>query len=286
MKYKSLYLSVLFLAVMLTGCQRDLLDISIDGGTTGNIGRITFTTTRADGVVSLAIHAPAEARSYLWIDLNADGVRAEDGQEDVTNFDSYQDYTLAKGVKKITIYGNVTYLGCASNQLTEVNVSEALALEKLNCPLNQLTSIDVSKNTALTHLDCSENKLSTRNVSSNAALSSLWCFNNQLSSLDVSGNQNLTFLDCSGNKLTSLDVSSNTELIRLLCYNNALTALDLSKNDWLNRLWLFGNAFDEKNIDLLIQTLKESSGGELWLSTKTPNREWSDLITAKGWTLK
>lgn len=40
---------------------------------TGSEGVITLTTNSTDGVLSLAVDAPREARPAVWVDLNGDG---------------------------------------------------------------------------------------------------------------------------------------------------------------------------------------------------------------------
>ena len=58
----------------------------------------------------------------------------------------------------------LTYLNCAHNNLTSLNISNNTALDTLLCQINQLTSLDVSQNTALTFLYCSENQLISLDV--------------------------------------------------------------------------------------------------------------------------
>ncbi len=163
-------------------------------------------------------------------------------------------YTLTS--QTVTIQGDVTWLYCNGNQLTDLDVSKNTALTVLVCSNNQLTALDLSHNTALTWLNCDENKLTALDLShntalkslncsynqltaldvSNTALTQLWCFKNQLTALDLSQNTALTWLDCDGNQLTTLDVSKNTALTKLLCNTNQLTALDVSKNTALTSL--------------------------------------------------
>ena len=111
----------------------------------------------------------------------------------------YVTYKLTS--QTVTIRGDVTFLGCSSNQLTALDVSKNTVLEKLYCYNNQLTALDVSKNTALTMLWCFTNRLTALDVSKNTALTALYCHNNQLKALDVSKNTKLGTLNCRGNQI-------------------------------------------------------------------------------------
>lgn len=263
-----IFITFIVLATMMTGCMNEEIEglTSPTEPTTGVRSIITLTTDRVDGIVKLSIDAPENKRSQLWIDLNGDGVRAEDGTEDISVFNTYKDYSLAPGLKTIALHGDITYLAGASNKLTAIDVSGNPFLTTLNTPLNKLTELDVSKNSALTHLDCSGNNINKLDVSQNRALVSLWAFNNNLTQLNVSSNTGLAFLDCSSNKLNSLDVSENRELVRLIGFNNQLTSLDISQNDKLNRLWLFGNSFPHNEIERITSKMKEMGKVDLWIA--------------------
>lgn len=248
MRYKYLHLFIILLGLGVTACQNDFIEgVEVNDIKNESVSVITMKTQRTDGIINLSIDAPAHDRFGVWIDLDGNKTRAEDGSEDVTLFNHYQDYTLAAGVKSIDVFGDITYLGAASNVITDIDISGNLFLSMLNVPLNQLETINLSANTALEKLDVSGNKIAALDVSSNTKLESLWVFNNELSMLDVSNNINLNFLDCSGNTLSSLDLSNNLQLVRLLAYNNQLNSIDISQNVKINRLWLFGNPFTDEN---------------------------------------
>jgi len=91
------------------------------------------------------------------------------------------------------------------------------ALTYLNCAYNQLTELDVSANTALINLYCHNNQLTGLDLSNNILLQNMTCSDNQLTSLNVSANTALTYISCSSNHLTSLDLSKNTALTALNC---------------------------------------------------------------------
>ena len=289
MNHRYLYLLVVLLGMVMIGCESDFVDgVKVDDtkSESANGSVITMVTHRIDGIISLSIDSPAQDRYGVWVDLDGDGKRAEDGSEEVSVFNSYQEYTLAAGVKTVTVHGDITYLGAASNELAEIDVSGNPLLTTLNMSLNNIKVIDLSANTALERLDVSDNNIASLNVSSNKSLESLWVFNNQLSSLELSNNSNLAFLDCSGNALNTLDVSKNAELVRLLCYNNQLTALDVERNIKLSHLWSFGNRMSEIEMESLISTLRSVAGGDLWLSIEPLGEAMQASASKKGWTVQ
>ena len=275
---------IIILVTTLTSCIQDdfeISDVGIPQNESGSI--ISFTTVRNDGIISLSVDAPVKDRSGIWIDLNNDGIRTEDGSENIKNFNVYQDYHISTGVNKISIHGDCSYLGAASNELTAIDVSNNPFLKTLNIPLNRLVSLELSKNIALINLDCSENSLISLNLSQNKSLESLWVFNNQLCALNVTNNIDLTFLDCSGNQLIALDITKNSELIHLLCYNNQLRSLDISHNNKLNQLWTFNNSLSANETEFIITSLQKVLQGDLWISNKPINNEQIKILTDKGW---
>lgn len=281
-------LLVALLSTVIVSCQQDLPDTGFKVGDleTESGSVVTLKSGRTDGVISLSIDAPALDRLGVWIDLDGDGKRAEDGTENVTLFNAYQDYTLVPGVSEIAIYGDITYLAAAGNELTSIDVSGSSYLTTLNVPMNNLTAVNVSQNTMLQRLDVSDNGISALIVSANTELVSLWCFNNQLAALDVAANSSLEYLDCSGNQLANLDISTNTQLSRLLVYNNQLIALDISKNPVLNRLWAFGNPLGDTEAENIVSALRSATNGDLWLTEEPLGQILQASAIEKGWEVQ
>lgn len=274
MKQRYLYCTVMLLGLLVTNCQQDLLrDFHSDHRRKDDVSIVSMVTERADGILRLSIDAPAPDRADVWIDLNGDGLRACDGAEEVKVFNTYRDYPLASGVKKIAIHGNITYLAATSNRISEVNVSGNPYLVVLNLSANDLTEIDLSHNIALKSVDISNNKIHLLDISTLSDIVSLWCFNNKLKSLDLLENSMLTDLDCSGNELNTLDISANGKLKRILAYNNQLETLDISKNPLINRLWLFGNLFCETEKRSLVSAFGNRIYSDLWLTEEVPYDE-------------
>ena len=167
----------------------------------------------------------------------------------------------------------LTKLDVWGNDLTSLNVLGCTALTDLNCVANELTSLDVSQNTALQNLNCWGNDLTSLDVSKNTALKSLSCYSNQLTSLNVSNNTALIALYCGNNQLTELDVSNNTTLTTLECHTNQLTELDVSNNTALTTLNCSSNPLMELDVsnNAALTTLNCSSNqlSELDVSNNT-----------------
>ena len=207
-----------------------------------------FIGAKADVEINETTFPDEEFRNWvLRQSYGVDGVLTEEETANVTRIMVVggRDIQSLKGIEYFTA---LTYLNCASNHLTALDVSKCTKLEVLYCDWNQLTSLDVSKNTALKDLACGANPLTTLDVSMNAELTDLACGQSQLTSLDVSQNTALTYLSCNSNQLTSLDVSKNTALINLSCQSNQLTSLDVSKNSVLKRLICKDNQLTSLNV--------------------------------------
>ena len=144
--------------------------------------------------------------------------------------------------EEIGVFGNLEYLNCVGNGITNLDLSKNVALTYLNCAqdgrglYNQLTSLDLSKNTALAELHCEYTKLKSLIISNCTKLTWITCQANELTKLDLSNNTELTTIACYYNQLTSLDLTKNTALIELNCSSNELTNLDLSMNMALTKL--------------------------------------------------
>ncbi len=192
---------------------------------------MTLTSEENSIKLKLTTKTPADEKN-VWIDLNDNG-KKDDGEK-VTNFEMYVTYT--KIAKTVTLYGNITELGCSNNNLTSINVSPNTKLEKLYCSKNKLTSLDVKNSTNLKVLWCDQNQLTSLDVKNNTKLERLWCDENQLTSLDLKNNAELEELGCYKNQLTSLDVKNSTNLKILLCDKNQLTSLDVKNNTKLEKL--------------------------------------------------
>jgi len=201
----------------------------------------TMTLKTANAAVSIILRGSGTA-SIAWGDGKNNSITLSKSDETCTH-----NYT-ASTARTITITGNVTYMECAMNRLTDLDVSGNTLLEYLNCSTNQLTSLNVSGLTKLTgllcfqncisnlnvsgctqlsNIQCQVNKLTTLNLTGLTKLNILVCASNTLKSLDLSAFPNLTYLQCDGCELTSLNISRCTKIQDLYCNCNKLTNLDL-----------------------------------------------------------
>ena len=130
----------------------------------------------------------------------------------------------------IESFTSLTFLYCANNLLTSLDVSQNTLLKNLDCFNNQLSSLICSGATTLEYLNCNVNVLYSLDLSQNNMLKNLYCRGNQLTSLDLSNNTILSQLYCSSNQLTNLNLSNNTALSIVECTNNQLTSLDVTQN--------------------------------------------------------
>lgn len=166
-------------------------------------------------------------------DTDQDGEISYAEAAEVTEVDcsgTYVERGSISSLEGIQYFPSLTVLSCEYNQISSLDISRNVQLERLDLKGNALESIDVSRNTALEFLDCGENQLAALEVSSNTNLTVLNCQSNQLTDLDVSKNADLIALDCSANQLASLDVRANVNMKQLGCASNQLTALDISRN--------------------------------------------------------
>ncbi|MBO4826478.1 MAG: hypothetical protein J5506_04490, partial [Prevotella sp.] len=116
-----------------------------------------------------------------WVlkqDYGKDGVLTDDEIASVTKIMVL--FSNIENLKGIEYFTALTYLQCAGNQLSSLDVSKNTALEWLYCDENQLTSLDVSHNTALKWFSCSDNLLTSLDVSQNLSLTFLVCFSNRI----------------------------------------------------------------------------------------------------------
>jgi hypothetical protein len=162
-----------------------------------------------------------------------------------------------------TLNGNSTLTDVDTNNDGEIQITEALAVDRLYverwsiyslegiasfinlqilyCGSNQLTTLDVQGLTNLTQLFCFENHLTTLNVLGLTNLQYLECFYNQLTTLDVRGLTNLQALNLKGNQLSSLNVHGLMNLQYLDCFDNQLTTLDVQGCSNLQTLYCDNN---------------------------------------------
>ena len=175
----------------------------------------------------------------------------------------------------IRFYGDrstLTYLMCAFNEITSLDVRRNKELVRLDCGVNllsvldvrkctklvslgclncQITTLDLSFNKELSNVVCDSNRLIVLNLGENLALKSLSCIGGQLSALDLSGCPNLKTLHCKNNQIYALNISNSSILQFLSAENNRLMSLDVSRNFSLYQITCFDNPFIRDTVALL-----------------------------------
>ena len=287
MKYYQAYLTLSFFGLLLSSsCRKD----KTPAGHGPQVEKIVMTKAADDNTEwQLNIDAATANRAEIWIDLNNNGSR--DNGESVTKFgmELTDKITFPLGTSRTAaIYGRVTGLGCAGNELTKLDVMNP-GLQELDCAFNRLKELNLSVNSALESLDCSYNELNTLDVSGSAGLKNLSGMYNLLKTLDLSKNAALVTLSCLKNELISLNLSQNAALEILNLYNNRLTALDLSHNKAIREVDISRNMLSNSSTLQLIASLPlrtAANKGQLYLryttmegnSTPAP----SDISVAKS----
>ena len=135
----------------------------------------------------------------------------------------------------------VSQLLPAWNSIADLTgIEDFTSLTYLNCAGNLLTTLDVSNNTSLIALYCYDNQLTNLDVSIHTQLTDLFCDNNQLSSLDVSNNSLLIDFQCGDNLLSSLDIrNGNNQNFYAISMNNnpVLTCINVDNDIWSSNNW-------------------------------------------------
>jgi hypothetical protein len=226
----------------------------------GDGSAIETKTGYGDNACVLA-HTYAEEKEYTVI--VASGENCE-----FTKFDCSGAYT----------YNNeIGQWGWINNQVSNLTLTNCLALQVLDCYDNQLQSLDLTGYSSLTELSCGMNQLTSLDASGCSALQVLGCSNNQLTNLDVSGYPALRRLSCNNNQLTNLDVSSCPALVSLFCYENQLPLSDLfAAHSLIN---------DENSQGLGTQNLQPQSaiiGQELFADQSVFNGIFTKYIVRKN----
>ncbi|GAA4885187.1 hypothetical protein GCM10023311_04740 [Flaviramulus aquimarinus] len=159
--------------------------------------------------------------------------------------------TDLNGLFNITGTDNLIKLLCASNSISNLDITPNKKLETLDCADNNLNGLDISLNDKLKILNCSNNNLTGLNISNNIILKELNCNSNQISNLTSynTNNTTLKIMSCNNNALSDLEVDTCLGLTTLNCRSNSLEGLDLGFNTALEILDISNNAI--RDIDLV-----------------------------------
>ena len=210
------------------------------------------------------------------------GINVEWGDDTVSNI-SCEENKDAEGIVKLThTYAStgkykievkspyITYLDVSSNDIIEIDLSNALGLSELNISENRLEYLDVSNCNLLDRLNCRSNYLSAINVTQSnismlecsdnnltflavpETIQKLYVNNNELeatsnlSNFNLSGFSDLSILECSGNKISTLTLEGCNSLITLNCEDNFINEMLLTDCVLLEELYC-----DENEISTL-----------------------------------
>ena len=189
-------------------------------------------------------HFPdANFREYIKDKIDLDGNGSLSQEEIIAVEEISLSSTNGKvfsDVSGVEYFINLKEFSCFDCQLTSLDLSKNLKLERLVCSKNQLTNLDVSQNLELDTLQAWGNRLTSLDVSNNRKLTFLVCGKNPLAKLDVSNLTSLELLDCGECWLTNLNLNDNKELVELDCAGNQLISLDI-RNTALYALWCADN---------------------------------------------
>ncbi|MDY0089072.1 MAG: T9SS type A sorting domain-containing protein [Flavobacteriaceae bacterium] len=199
--------------------------------------------TNDDGEIQVS-----EALTVYQLDVYASNIGNLTGIEAFTNLTYLRCANNNLTELDVSNNSNLVYLDCDENSLTELNVSGLTNLIDLRFQYNNFTQIDLSTNINLKDLRFQHNNFTQIDLSANVNLIFLICNDNSLVNLDVSNNTNLTLLWCNSNSLTELDVSNNSNIAQLNCSQNSLTELNVSNNSNLFRLYCQSNNLTELNV--------------------------------------
>lgn len=158
------------------------------------INNTTFTCVEQSmsKYITLTVRKGQQIKLNLNVATDNTSIRIESGSltHEITIGTDWTGYTnFLSDSTTMTIYGDVTELGCRGN-------------------LNKISGIDISNNNALTYLDCSANSLNSIDVSQNSALATLWYYNSLTASFKVNPNGALTEIRCHGNSLDDCALDS------------------------------------------------------------------------------
>ena len=162
--------------------------------------------------------------------------------------DNFEQYLIMNGYDNVldnyvttANINTITQLLPAWSSIADLTgIADFTSLTYLNCAGNLLTDLDLSNNTSLIALYCYDNQITSLDVSIHTQLSDLFCYNNQLSSLDVSNNSVLVDFHCGDNLLISLDLrnGNNQNLYAISMNNNpALTCINVDNDIWSSNNW-------------------------------------------------
>ena len=196
-------------------------------------------------VISFILSDFQQEDFYVDIDQNAARTYVPDDNFEQALIDLGYDNVLDDYVLTNNIVGveNVELLVGSYGVIDDLTGIEVFtALKVLSFWSENLTTLNLSGNLLLEKFETFSPKLNSFNVDQNAQLKELKFLEyNELTSLNISNNTLLTNLLLSLTPLTSIDISQNILLENLLISASELTSIDISQNTLLTNLDVSGN---------------------------------------------
>lgn len=152
-------------------------------------------------------------------------------------------------------------LNCASNYLTDLDISSNLELKDVKCYRNDITSLDFANNKELQDINAYNNKLEDVNISENAQLANVDVSYNELSSIDISGSDKLNEVNISKNNIASDDaiILSDKYLSNLMEQARTTGYKTVPTNDARIKIfpqygrYVYMNVLGQNNMDLNVE---------------------------------
>ena len=157
-------------------------------------------------------------------------------------------------VSEATAYAGSLNLGSLDiSDLT--GIESFVSIVELLCNNNEIVAVDLSNNIALQKIDIAANELSILDVSQNINLQELACNGNNITELNTSLNPNLQILNVAANSVYELDLSANIALENLKLNFTPIVDLDITNNvnlEVFNATYCYSlNTVDFSNNNLL-----------------------------------
>lgn len=217
-----------------------------------NVPKNTYTTYKAADVwkdfgtviesTSIYTSIPdANFEQYL-IDENIDSDGVINGQVLTADIETVAQVIVNdKNISNLTgiqDFSALIELNATNNQISNIDLSKNVLLEKLFIANNQLSNLDVSKNIKLKNIDAGENNLAAIDVHLLTELESLSVYKNQLTTINLISNTKLIAFIANDNQLKYVDIRENTALFWLDLDDNLLEDLML-KNENNTKITMF-----------------------------------------------
>jgi hypothetical protein len=229
------------------------------------------------------------------VDTNGDGVIQISEAESTTSL--YMEDRNISELNGIESFINLKTLDANVNNLSELDLTHNIKLERVYVNLNNLNSIDVTGIISLEYLYVSFNNLSQIDLDSNINLKRIDLSVNNLNELDLSKNVSIERISVSDNNLAELDLTKNLKLEELEADKNSINNIDLSKNIALKEIDLENNDLTNidftNNVRLEVIQIEENTIREIDLSQNQAlkrliisNNELSELDIRKNINLE